>query len=60
MKGEGLPRLREEGAETEVAYEGDVHVGGTIALVGQGLLDTPKMLIKRFFDKLGERVQKGC
>ncbi|MCC6394099.1 MAG: carbon monoxide dehydrogenase subunit G [Bryobacterales bacterium] len=60
MKGEGLLRLREEGAETEVAYEGDVHVGGTIASVGQRLLDTTsKMLIKRFFDKLNERAQKG-
>jgi len=58
MKGEGLLRLREEGAETEVAYEGDVHVGGTIASVGQRLLDTTsKMLIKRFFGKLGERAQ---
>jgi carbon monoxide dehydrogenase subunit G len=36
-----------------VNYEGDVQVGGTIAAVGQRLIDsTSKMLIKKFFDKL--------
>jgi carbon monoxide dehydrogenase subunit G len=38
---------------TNVQYEGTVEVGGTIAAVGQRLIDgTAKMLIKRFFDKL--------
>ncbi len=61
MKGEGLLKLREEGAKTEVAYEGDVHVGGTIASVGQRLLDTTsRMMIKRFFDRLCERTRKAC
>jgi uncharacterized protein len=50
MKGGGLLRLSDG---TTVTYEGDVQVGGTIAAVGQRLIDTTaKMLIKRFFDKL--------
>ena len=37
----------------QVSYEGDVQVGGTIAAVGQRLIDgTAKMMIKRFFDKV--------
>ena len=53
MKGDGLITLRPAGAATDVFYDGDVQVGGTIAAVGQRLIDTTaKMLIKRFFDKL--------
>ena len=53
MKGEGLLKLTPSGDATEVSYEGDVQVGGTIAAVGQRLIDaTAKMMIKRFFDKL--------
>jgi carbon monoxide dehydrogenase subunit G len=55
MKGEGLLRLAEDCGCTAVAYEGDVQVGGTIAAVGSRLIDTTaKMLIKRFFHRLGE------
>jgi carbon monoxide dehydrogenase subunit G len=50
MKGGGLLTLTEN---TQATYQGDVQVGGTIAAVGQRLIDTTaKMLIKRFFDKL--------
>ena len=36
-------------------YEGEVQVGGTIAGVGQRLLDTTaKMIIKKFFEKFAE------
>ena len=50
VKGGGLLTLPENGS---VNYEGDVQVGGTIAAVGQRLVETTaKMLIKRFFDKL--------
>ena len=36
-----------------VSYEGDAQVGGTMAAVGQRLIDgTAKMMIKKFFDKL--------
>jgi uncharacterized protein len=53
IKGDGLLKLAPAEAGTEVSYDGDVQVGGTIAAVGQRLLDgTAKILIKKFFDKL--------
>lgn len=53
MKGEGLLKLVEADGGTIVNFEGDVQVGGTIAAVGQRLIDTTaKMMIKRFFDRL--------
>jgi carbon monoxide dehydrogenase subunit G len=54
VKGDGLLKLAPaEGGGTEVAYEGDAQVGGTIAAVGQRLIDgTAKTMIKKFFDKL--------
>ncbi len=53
MKGEGNLKFTAKDAGTEVSYEGDVQVGGTIAAVGQRLIDgTAKMMIKRFFDKV--------
>ncbi|MBM3726185.1 MAG: carbon monoxide dehydrogenase subunit G [Acidobacteria bacterium] len=58
MKGEGLLRLAPAEAGCEVSFEGEVHVGGTIAAVGQRLIDsTAKMMIKRFFDKLAALAQ---
>ena len=55
MKGDGTLKLTPQGTGTQVAYEGDVQVGGTLAAVGQRLIDTTaKMMIKRFFDKLAE------
>jgi uncharacterized protein len=60
MKGEGVLTLADGGASTEVSFEGDVQVGGTIAAVGQRLLDTTsRMLIKRFFEKLISIEQAG-
>ena len=53
MKGEGLLKLSPPPGGTAVAYEGDVQVGGTMAAVGQRLIDaTAKMMIKKFFEKL--------
>jgi carbon monoxide dehydrogenase subunit G len=53
MKGDGLLTLVVAEAGTTVSYDGTVEVGGTIAAVGQRLLDTTaRMLIKRFFEKL--------
>ncbi|PYT93824.1 MAG: carbon monoxide dehydrogenase [Acidobacteria bacterium] len=65
LKGEGLLRLSpaatirvlsaapSEAPSTVVSYEGDAQVGGTMAAVGQRLIDgTAKMMIKKFFDKL--------
>lgn len=62
MKGEGVLTLSEAVGATSVHFEGEVHVGGTIASVGQRLLDTTsRMLIKRFFDKLAaEAAQAGA
>lgn len=43
---------------TLVSYEGDAQVGGTMAAVGQRLIDgTSKMMIKKFFDKLSSLAQ---
>ena len=54
LKGEGLLSLKPSADNgVEVAYDGDVQVGGTMAAIGQRLIDTTsKMMIKRFFDKL--------
>lgn len=53
MKGEGLLNFAPADGGTNVSYEGDVQVGGTIAAVGQRLIDaTAKMMIKKFFEKL--------
>ena len=53
VKGDGLLTLTAKDAGTEVAYDGEAQVGGTIAAVGQRLIDmTAKMMIKKFFEKL--------
>jgi hypothetical protein len=55
VKGDGLLTLTLKDGGTEVSYEGDAQVGGTIAAVGQRLIDmTSKMMIKKFFEKLAE------
>lgn len=61
LKGDGLLKLNSNGdASTHVNFEGDVHVGGNIAAVGQRLLDTTsKMIIKKFFEKLSASVAAG-
>ena len=57
LKGDGLLKLAPAdsggAASTLISYEGDAQVGGTMAAVGQRLIDgTAKMMIKKFFDKL--------
>ncbi len=53
IKGDGLLVLSPGETGTSVRFEGDVQVGGTIANVGQRLIETTaRMLIKRFFEKL--------
>jgi carbon monoxide dehydrogenase subunit G len=53
MKGEGVLTLTATNGGTTVFYDGDAQVGGTMAAVGQRLIDTTaRMLIKRFFGKL--------
>ena len=53
MKGEGVLTLTAKDGGTEVAYDGDAQIGGTMAAVGQRLIDTTaRMMIKRFFEKV--------
>jgi carbon monoxide dehydrogenase subunit G len=53
VKGDGRLKLSAVEGGTEVAYEGEAQVGGTMAAVGQRLIDgTSKMMIKKFFEKL--------
>jgi len=61
MKGDGLLTLTSVDGGTNVAYDGSVEVGGTIAAVGQRLLDTTaRMIIRRFFETLSkEAAQAG-
>jgi carbon monoxide dehydrogenase subunit G len=60
MKGEGAINLTPDGTGTNLAYDGDVQLGGTIAAVGQRLVDTTsRMMLKRFFDKLSEIAKEG-
>ena len=54
VKGGGLLKLTPDGdLKTQVDYDGEVHIGGAMAAVGQRLLDsTAKMIIRKFFEKL--------
>ncbi|MBZ5602727.1 MAG: carbon monoxide dehydrogenase subunit G [Acidobacteriia bacterium] len=53
VRGEGLLKFSAAGDATEVTYDGDVQVGGTIAAVGQRLIDaTSKTMIRKFFEKI--------
>ena len=57
VKGDGLLTLVANGSATEVHYDGDLQVGGTIAGVGQRLLDTTaKFIIKKFFERFLEAI----
>lgn len=54
LKGEGMIDLIEQGEETLVNYSGDVSVGGTIASVGQRMVQsTAKMMAGQFFAAIG-------
>lgn len=55
MNGVGQIRFSEEKpGETNIDFAGDVQIGGTMAAVGQRLIDTTaRMMIRRFFDKVG-------
>ena len=60
LKGEGLIHLNPSGEGTELTYDGDVHLGGTIAAVGQRMIDsTAKMMIRKFFEKLVEQAKSA-
>ncbi len=53
VKGAGTLDLAEQGAETVVSYAGEVSVGGTIASVGQRMVQSSaKMMAAQFFTAL--------
>jgi hypothetical protein len=53
LKGDGTLTLTAKDGGTEIAYDGDAQIGGTIAAVGQRMIDTTaRMMIKRFFEKV--------
>jgi len=55
VRGDGQLSLSPDATGTDITYEGEVHAGGTIAAVGQRLLDaTSKLIIKRFVGKLSQ------
>ncbi|MCU0492424.1 MAG: carbon monoxide dehydrogenase subunit G [Chloroflexaceae bacterium] len=57
MKGSGAVNLREDGATTILDYGGEAQVGGTIASVGQRLLDgAAKTLINQSLKALAEQI----
>ncbi|MEQ1886819.1 MAG: carbon monoxide dehydrogenase subunit G [Bryobacteraceae bacterium] len=59
VKGDGLLKLAAVEDGTEVTYDGDAQIGGTIASVGQRLIDgTAKMMIKKFFERLTKQTQE--
>ncbi len=54
LKGSGDLDLEQDGNGTRVKYTGDVQVGGTIASVGQRMIQgTAKMMAAQFFTCLG-------
>jgi uncharacterized protein len=60
MKGDGVLRLAAGEPGCTVHFEGEVLVGGTIANVGQRLVETTaKMLIRRFFEKISGEALAG-
>jgi carbon monoxide dehydrogenase subunit G len=61
VKGGGRLDLREEGARTVVSYDGDAHVTGKIAAVGQRLLGvSAKQMINQFFKCMERRLENGA
>lgn len=58
VRGTGLLNLAPNGDSTDVKVDGDAHVGGTIANVGQRLLGgAMKMMMGQFFNCLDKRIQ---
>jgi carbon monoxide dehydrogenase subunit G len=53
VRGSGVLTLAAEGASTKLSYQGEAHIGGLIASVGERMLDmTAKMMTKKFFSGL--------
>jgi carbon monoxide dehydrogenase subunit G len=60
MNGEGQIALAEKSGHTEVKYEGEAHVGGLIASVGQRMIEAAaKRIIQQFFESAAKQLQTG-
>lgn len=58
VRGEGVLDLTEQGEETVVDYTGEVSVGGTIASVGQRMIQSAaKMMAGQFFAAIGAEAE---
>jgi carbon monoxide dehydrogenase subunit G len=59
VKGEAVVALTAQGNETQVAYDGDVQVGGLLAGIGQRMMSgVAKMMLEHFFKNM-EKVLQG-
>ncbi|MDA1188514.1 MAG: carbon monoxide dehydrogenase subunit G [Chloroflexi bacterium] len=57
FNGEGSVTLSEENGTTSVAVDGDVHVTGVVARVGQRLMGSAaKTMLERFFSCMGSKI----
>jgi carbon monoxide dehydrogenase subunit G len=55
VNGDGIIALPAPDGASTVQFEGDVHVGGAIAMVGERLIEkTSKVIGERFFNCLGQ------
>ncbi|HKW88447.1 MAG TPA: carbon monoxide dehydrogenase subunit G [Candidatus Acidoferrales bacterium] len=58
MKGEGTIALHGKGSETTVSYDGEAHVGGVIASVGQRMIEAAaKKIVAQFFDSAAQELR---
>lgn len=59
VDGEGRVELAEKGDDTEVHYTGEARVGGTIAAVGQRMIDAAaKKIVTEFFTAAAEELKR--
>ena len=60
LKGEGVVRLNQAGVDaTELIYDGDLQVGGSLAAAGQKKIEAlARMLIGKFFDGFAGDVKR--
>jgi hypothetical protein len=61
MKGDGRVQLIEKKGKTEVHYEGEAHVGGLIASVGQRMIEaTAKKIIQQVFESATKQLEQSA
>jgi carbon monoxide dehydrogenase subunit G len=60
LKGEGVITLVASSGASVVRFEGDVQIGGAVAVAAQRLIEsTAKMIVARFFDCLGQLADRA-